>query len=190
MPTRVLVAEDDHVIRLDLVEMLRHLGYEIVADVGDGWSAVVRARELRPDLVIMCIRMPEMDGLTAATILRNERIAPVMLISAMNDAELIARACEAGVVMYLTKPARESDLKSAIEVALARHHESLALEERVRQLQEQLATRKVVESAVALLMEGERLTYRDAFRRVQKLSMTRRIPMREAAEAILLATER
>lgn len=143
--TRLLLAEDDCVIRMDLHDALRRLGYQVVGDVGDGASAVALARELRPDLVIMCIRMPEMDGLTAARILRDERIAPVMLLSAMCDEELVARACEAGVVMYLTKPARDSDLLPAIEVALTRHREACEMERRVSILEDQLATRRLVE---------------------------------------------
>jgi two-component system, response regulator PdtaR len=186
MPTRVLLAEDEEVIRLDLKEELEYQGYVVVGETADGESAVALARELRPDLVIMCIRMPIMDGITAAEILTRERIAPVMLVSAMSDDVLVARACDAGVVMYLVKPWRSSEIKPAIETALARHRERLALEDRITQLEESLATRKKVERVKGLLQEKQGLTEQEAFRRVAKLSMKNRKSMREVAEAILL----
>lgn len=186
MPTRLLVAQHDRLICLDLSMMLRDLGYQVVAEAGDGQSVVSLARELRPDLVITCIIMPEMDGLTAARILRRERIAPVMLLTALSDKEMIARACDVGVVMYLTKPPRQCDLAPAIEMALARYREMVGLEQRVRQLEEQLAARKVVDCAIGELIEGEHLSYREAWRWLHQISLTRSIPLREAAEALLL----
>jgi len=125
-----------------------------VGDVADGASAVTLARELRPDLVIMCIRMPEMDGITAAGILAHEGIAPVMLLTAMSDPELVARARDAGVVMYLTKPWRAADLRPAIELALARHRERVALDGQARSPEDQFATRKVIERAAACWWSG------------------------------------
>jgi response regulator NasT len=189
MPTRIILAEDDSVIRMDLREELQRQGYLVVGDVGDGQSAINLARELRPDLVIMDIRMPELDGIEAARALTSERLAPVVLLTAFSDDELIERAREAGVVNYITKPFRQSDLKPAIEIALARFQEFREIESQVKTLEDQLATRKVVEKAKGVLMEKYKLTEQEAFRRIQKLSMNNRKSMREVAEAILLAEE-
>ncbi|HEX8994466.1 MAG TPA: response regulator [Ktedonobacterales bacterium] len=189
MPTRIIIAEDDSVIRMDLREELQRQGYLVVGDVGDGQSAINLARELRPDLVIMDIRMPELDGIEAARVLTNERLAPVVLLTAFSDDELIERAREAGVVNYVTKPWRQSDLKPAIEIALARFQEFREMESQVKTLEDQLTTRKVVEKAKGVLMEKYKLTEQEAFRRIQKLSMNNRKSMREVAEAILLAEE-
>lgn len=186
MPARLLLVEDEPVIREDLRDELQRMGYLVVGEAGDGLTGVAMAWELRPDLVIMCIIMPEMDGITAAQILHSERIAPVMLLTALSDDEIVARACAAGVVMYMTKPWRHSDLRPAIEVALARHREIAGLEERVRNLDGQLATRRVVEVAKGRLMEAGHLSERDAFRRIQRLSMALRVPMRDVGEAIVL----
>ncbi len=189
MPTRIILAEDDSVIRMDLREELQRQGYLVVGDVGDGQSAINLARELRPDLIIMDIRMPELDGIEAARVLTNERLAPVVLLTAFSDDELIERAREAGVVNYVTKPLRQSDLKPAIEIALSRFQEFREMESQVKTLEDQLATRKVVEKAKGVLMEKYKLTEQEAFRRIQKLSMNNRKSMREVAEAILLAEE-
>ena len=189
MPTRLILAEDETVIRMDLKEELQRQGYLVVGDVGDGQSAVNLARELRPDLVVMDIRMPEMDGITAAEILTREKVAPVVLLTAFSDDELIERAREAGVVTYLTKPWRSSDLKPAIEIALSRFQEFRAMEGRVKDLEDHLATRKVVEKAKGVLMAKHGISEQEAFRRIQKASMNNRKSMREIAEAILLAEE-
>jgi response regulator NasT len=189
MPTRIILAEDDSVIRMDLREELQRQGYLVVGDVGDGQSAINLTRELRPDLVIMDIRMPEMDGIEATRVLTNERLAPVVLLTAFSDDELIERAREAGVVNYVTKPWRQSDLKPAIEIALTRFQEFREMESQVKTLEDQLATRKVVEKAKGVLMEKYKLNEQEAFRRIQKLSMNNRKSMREVADAILLAEE-
>ncbi len=189
MPTRLVLAEDETVIRMDLKEELTRQGYLVAGDVGDGQSAVNLARELRPDLVIMDVRMPEMDGITAAEILTREKIAPVVLLTAFSDDELIERARDAGVVTYLTKPFRSSDLKPAIEIALSRFQEFKSMESRVKDLEDHLATRKVVEKAKGVLMTKHGITEQEAFRRIQKASMNNRKSMREIAEAILLAEE-
>jgi response regulator NasT len=187
--TRIIIAEDESVIRMDLREELQSQGYLVVGDVGDGQSAVNLVRELRPDLVLMDIRMPEMDGIEAARVLTNERLAPVVLLTAFSDDELIERARESGVVAYITKPWKSSDLKPAIEIALARFQEFREMESQVKTLEDQLATRKVVEKAKGVLMTKFNLTEQEAFRRIQKLSMNNRKSMREVAEAILLAEE-
>jgi two-component system, response regulator PdtaR len=189
MPTRIILAEDDSVIRMDLKEELLRQGYLVIGDVGDGLSAVNLARELRPDLVIMDIKMPEMDGITAAETLTREKLAPVVLLTAYSDEELIERARNAGVVHYVTKPWRQSDLKPAIEIALSRFREFREIETKVKDLEEHLATRKVVERAKGVLMDKYKLTEQEAFRRIQKLSMNNRKSMKEVAEAILLAEE-
>src|SRR5690348_2879463 len=171
MPTRIIVAEDDTVIRMDLKEQLQRQGYLVIGDVGDGQSAVAMARERRPDIVVMDIRMPEMDGISAAEILTREKLAPVLLLTAFSDEELIERARNAGVVHYVTKPLRQSDLKPAIEIALSRFQEFRALEGRVKDLEDQLETRKKVEKAKGILMEKYKLSEQEAYRRIQKLSM-------------------
>jgi AmiR/NasT family two-component response regulator len=160
-----------------------------VGDVGDGESAVNLTRELRPDLVVMDIRMPQLDGISAAEILTREDLAPVVLLTAFSDQELIDRAKEAGVVHYVTKPWKQSDLKPAIEVALSRFQEFRSLSDKVKDLEDRLATRKVVEQAKGILMQKQGLTEQEAFRRIQKLSMNNRKSMREVAEAILLTNE-
>jgi two-component system, response regulator PdtaR len=189
MPTRIIVAEDDSVIRMDLKEELQRQGYLVVGDAGDGQSAVNLTRELRPDLVVMDIRMPEMDGISAAEILTREKLAPVVLLTAFSDQELIERARNAGVVHYVTKPWRASDLRPAIEIALSRFQEFRTMETRVRDLEDHLATRKVVEKAKGVLMEKHNITEQEAFRRIQKASMNNRKSMKDVAEAILLAEE-
>ncbi|MBF6591739.1 MAG: response regulator [Ktedonobacterales bacterium] len=189
MPTRIILAEDDTVIRMDLKEELLRQGYLVIGDVGDGLSAVNLAREVRPDLVVMDMRMPEMDGISAAEILTRENLAPVLLLTAFNDDDSIERARNAGVIHYVTKPWRQSDLKPAIEIALSRFREYRALETKARGLEDQLATRKVVERAKGVLMLKYQLSEHEAFRRIQKLSMNNRKSMREVAEAILLAEE-
>lgn len=189
MPTRIILAEDDAVIRMDLKEELERQGYLVVGQVGDGQSAVNLARELRPDLVIMDIRMPEMDGIAAAEVLTREKLAPVLLLTAYSEDDLIERARNAGVVHYVTKPWRQSDLKPAIEIALSRFQEFRAIESKVKDLEQSLETRKYVERAKGVLMDKYKLTEQEAFRRIQKLSMNNRKSMREVAEAILLTEE-
>ena len=187
--TRIILADDESIIRMDLREMLSNLGYLVIGEVGDGRSAVNLARELRPDLVIMDIKMPDMDGIDAAKILTEEKIAPVLLLTAYSQQELVSRARQAGVVGYLVKPFRESDLSPAIEVALARFTEFRALESEVDDLQEGLETRKFVDRAKGILMDTQGLKEAEAFRKIQKMSMNTRKPMKEVAEAIILAHE-
>jgi two-component system, response regulator PdtaR len=185
--TRVIIADDESLIRMDLREMLTNLGYLVVGEVADGKSAVNQARELRPDVVIMDIRMPDMDGIEAARVLTEERIAPVVLLSAYSQRELVQRAREAGVVAYLVKPYREEELSPAIEVALARFAEFKDLQKQVSDLQEALETRKLVDRAKGILMDKQGLTEAEAFRKIQKMSMDNRKPMKDVAEAIILA---
>ncbi len=187
--TRVIIADDESIIRMDLREMLTNLGYLVVGEVGDARSAVNLARELKPDVVIMDIKFEgaEFDGIDAARVLTEERVAPVLLLTAYSQKELVVRAREAGVVGYLVKPFREADLVPAIEVALARFEEFRAMEKQVGDLEEALTTRKFVDRAKGILMDTQGLSEAEAFRKIQKMSMNTRKAMREVAEAIILA---
>ena len=184
---RILIADDESLIRMDLQEMLFNLCYLVVGEAGDGNTAIKLARELKPDLVIMDIRMPVMDGIDAAKILTEERIAPVVLLTAYSQKDLIDRAKEAGVVGYLVKPFKESDLTPAIEVALARFSEFSQIAQEVDDLQHALTTRKLVDRAKGILMDSKGLTETEAFRAIQKMSMDNRRPMKAVAEAIIMA---
>lgn len=185
--TRVIIADDESIVRMDLKEMLTNLNYLVVGEVGDGRSAVNLARELKPDVVLMDIKMPDMDGIEAAKILTEEQIAPVVLLTAYSQKDLVERAKEAGVVGYLVKPFREADLLPAIEVALSRFKEFQQVHQEVQDLQYALETRKLVDRAKGILMDVQGLDEQEAFRRIQKMSMNTRKPMKEVAEAIILA---
>jgi AmiR/NasT family two-component response regulator len=185
--TRILIADDESLILMDLREMLTNLGYLVVGEANDGRSAVNMARELRPDLVIMDIKMPDMDGIEAAQVLTAEKVAPVLLLTAYSQQDLIERAKEAGVVGYLVKPFRESNLAPAVEITLSRFQEFQTVQKEVEDLKEALEARKVVDRAKGILMDSQGLTEQDAFRRIQKMSMNTRRPMKEIAEAIILA---
>jgi len=187
--TRVIIADDESVIRTDLREMLTTLNYLVVGEVGDGQSAINLARELKPDVMIMDIKMPNMDGIEAAKILTQERIAPVLLLTAYSQRDLVDRAKEAGVVGYLVKPFREQEIVPAIDIALARFQEFRELEKEVGDLKETLETRKIVDRAKGILMDTQHLTEAEAFRKIQKMSMNTRKPMKEIAEAIILAQD-
>ena len=189
MPTRIIIADDEAIQRMDLRDVLTKQGYLVIGEAGDGQSAVNLARELRPDLVIMDIRMPDIDGISAAGTLTQEKIAPVLLLTAFGDMELVERAKDAGVVNYIVKPLRESEVVPAIEVTLARYNEFRTIEEENHTLVEKLETRKIVERAKGLLMEKQGLSEQEAFRKIQKASMNNRKSMREVAEAILLTNE-
>ncbi len=187
--TRILVAEDEPIARMDLREMLENLGYNVIGEAGDGVAAVNLARALRPDLVLMDIKMPEQDGISAAQTLAQEKVTPVLLLTAYSDREFVDRAVDAGVMGYLVKPFAEAQLKPAIEVALERWKEVRQIQHDLTQTQEMLETRKLVERAKGVLMDSQNLKEAEAFRRIQRLSMNSRKSMREVAEAILLAHE-
>ncbi|HUW14460.1 MAG TPA: response regulator [Anaerolineae bacterium] len=186
---RVVVADDEVLTRVDMQETLTGLGYLVVGTVGDGESAVNLARELLPDVVIMDIKMPGMDGISAARILTEEGIAPVVLLSAYSQRELIEQAQDAGVVGYLVKPFREADLAPTIGVALSRWEQFRRLKEDVDSLQERLEVRKLLDRAKGILMDAQGLTEAEAFRRIQKISMDNRKPMKEVATAVIMASE-
>jgi response regulator NasT len=182
--TRVLIAEDEALIRLDLKEMLEEEGYAVVAEVGDGQQAVEQATALRPDLVILDIQMPVLDGLSAAEQIASSRVAPVIVLTAFSQRELVERARDAGAMAYLVKPFSKNDLVPAIEVARARFAELAALDGEVRTLEERLAARKVIEQAKGRLMAEQGMTEAAAFRWIQQKAMNDRTSMRELAEAI------
>jgi response regulator NasT len=184
-PTRVLIAEDEALIRLDLKEMLEEEGYAVVAEVGDGQQAVDQATELRPDLVILDIQMPVLDGLSAAEQIAATRTAPVIVLTAFSQRELVERARDAGAMAYLVKPFSKNDLVPAIEVARARFAELTALDGEVRSLEERLEARKVIEKAKGKLMTERGLSEADAFRWIQRTAMNERTSMRALAQQIL-----
>jgi response regulator NasT len=186
-PTRVLIAEDEALIRLDLSEMLAEAGYEVVAQASNGEEALQRAREHRPDLVIMDVKMPRLDGIAAASQIAAERIAPVVMLTAFSQRELVERARDAGAMAYLVKPFTITDLVPAIEMATSRFAEIAALEQEVEDLTDRLAARKLIERAKVHLQESLGLSEPDAFNWIQHTAMDLRLTMREVAERVLEA---
>jgi response regulator NasT len=185
---RVLIAEDEALIRLDLREMLIEEGYDVVGEAGDGEAALRLAEQLRPDLVILDIKMPIMDGLTAAENIAGSRLAPVVILTAFSQRDLVERARAAGAMAYLVKPFQKSDLVPAIEIAAARFAEMTALENEVASLADRLETRKLVERAKGALMTTYSMTEPQAFRWIQRTAMDHRMTMRDVAERILIET--
>jgi response regulator NasT len=182
---RILVAEDETIIRLDLVELLQRVGMEVVGEARDGEEAVALARDLEPDLAIMDVKMPRLDGIEAARKIIAERPIPIVLLTAYGQDELVSRAVEAGVFGYLVKPFREADLLPAIQTARARHEELAALREEAESLAEALASRKAIERAKGLLMEKEGLSEQEAFARLRKASQVSGRPLKVVAEAVV-----
>jgi two-component system, response regulator PdtaR len=180
--TRVLIAEDEALIRLDLREMLQEEGFEVVGEVADGASAVRLARELTPDLVILDVKMPVMDGIEAAEEISRERLAAILILTAFSQRELVERARRAGALAYLVKPFQKHDLLPAIEIAISRFRELSGLEAAVDDLQGQLASRKLVERAKGLLQDHEGMSEADAFRWLQREAMQRRVTMGTVSE--------
>lgn len=185
VPLRILVAEDETIIRLDLRELLERSGFEVCAEARDGEEAVALARSERPDVAIMDVKMPKLDGIEAARRILDERPIPIVMLTAYGQQELVSRAVEAGVFGYLVKPFREQDLLPAIETARARHDELAALREEAESLTEALAARKAIERAKGLLMEKEGLSEQDAFARLRKASQVSGRPLRVVAEAVV-----
>mgnify|MGYP001195790724 FL=1 len=185
MPTRVVIAEDEAIIRLDLKETLEEEGYEVVAETGRGDEAVELVREHRPDVAILDIKMPGLDGLSAAREIAGERWSAVLILTAFSQRDLIERARDAGALAYLVKPFQKSDLFPAIEVALGRFKELKALHEQATSLEEQLETRKTVDRAKGQLMDGNGLSEADAFAFIQKTAMRERATMRDIAQRVL-----
>jgi response regulator NasT len=182
---RVVVAEDESLIRMDIVETLRDNGFDVVGEAGDGEAAVALAKELRPDLVVMDVKMPKLDGISAADQLNKEHIAPVVLLTAFSQKELVERATEAGALAYVVKPFTPNDLLPAVEIALSRWAQIVALENEVADLSERFETRKIVDIAKGILNEKMGLTEPEAFRWIQKASMDRRLTMKDVAVTIV-----
>jgi response regulator NasT len=188
-PLRILVAEDETIIRLDLKDILQRSGFDVCAEARDGEEAVALARSEQPDLAILDVKMPGLDGIEAARRILEERPIPIVMLTAYSQEELVARAVEAGVFGYLVKPFREADLAPAIQAARARHDELVALRSEVESLTEALAARRVVERAKGLLMEREALTESEAFARLRRASQVSGRPMKVVAEALLATFE-
>jgi two-component system, response regulator PdtaR len=182
---RIVVAEDEALIRLDLAEMLAELGYEVVGQASDGEQAVALVKEHRPDVVIMDVKMPVLDGISAAEAIGKDRIAPVIMLTAFSQKELVERARDAGVMAYIVKPFTSDDLRPAIDIATSRWQELKALEAEIADLGERLETRKLVDRAKGVLMTQLKLSEADAFRWIQKTAMDRRLGMKEVAEAVI-----
>jgi two-component system, response regulator PdtaR len=184
-PVRVVIAEDEALIRMDLAEMLADEGYDVVGQAGDGQQAVDLAEQLRPDLVILDVKMPVLDGIAAAERIAGQRIAPVVMLTAFSQRDLVERARDAGAMAYLVKPFSQSDLAPAIEMAVSRFAEVAALEAEVADLEERLETRKAVERAKNVLQRDLGLTEPDAFRWIQKTAMDLRLTMRQVADGVM-----
>ena len=188
-PLRILIADDESIIRLDLKKILESMGHKVVAEASDGRSAVEQARKGELDLAILDIKMPEVDGLDAAKILTQEKICPVLLLTAYSQQDLIDRAKEAGVFGYLVKPFKEADLLPAIEIAISRYKEMVALEQELGNVQDALESRKLVDRAKGILMDKHGMKETEAFRWIQLQSMNTRKSMKEIAEAVILTQD-
>jgi response regulator NasT len=186
-PLRIVIADDEPIIRLDLRRTLENMGHIVIGEAGDGAQAVELTREMKPDIAILDIKMPNMDGIDAAKIISTEGLAPVLLLTAYSQKDLVERARDAGVFAYLVKPFKEADLMPAVEIAIARYEEFMDMEKEVSSLEEKLETRKAVDRAKGILMDQYGLKEQDAFRRIQVQSMNTRKSMREIAEAIIIA---
>ena len=184
-PRTVVIAEDETLIRMDLAEMLVEEGYDVVGQAGDGAKAIELAQELRPDLVILDVKMPVLDGIAAAEAIAGQRIAPVVMLTAFSQRDLVERARDAGAMSYLVKPFTQSELVPAIEMAVSRFAEITELEAQVTDLEERLETRKAVERAKSILQDELSLTEPEAFRWIQKTAMDLRMSMRQVAEGVV-----
>ena len=184
---QLVIADNESIIRLDLREMLEDAGHEVVGEAINGRKAVELTRMHQPDLVIMDIKMPEMDGITAARKIADEKLAPVLLLTAFSQSDIVEKAKDSGVLGYLVKPVKESNLFPAMEIALSRWEEIQGMEEELGKLKDSLETRKTVDRAKGILMAAHRLSEQEAYRRIQRYAMTKRLSIKEVAEAIVRA---
>jgi len=180
---RILIAEDETLIRMDLGEMLRENGYEVIAEATNGEEAIGLAHELKPDLAILDVKMPKLDGITAAEEI--VKLAPVLMLTAFSQKDLVERALDAGVMAYVVKPFTIDDLIPAIEIATARHAQMIALQSEIADLTERLETRKLVDRAKGILMQAMKLSEPDAFKWIQRTAMDKRVSMKQVAEAVI-----
>lgn len=186
----ILLADDEALIRLDLSEMLSDAGHKIVGEAADGQQAVKLARELRPDFIIMDVKMPIMDGLEAAAIIGEENIAPVLLLTAYSQKDIVEKATKAGVIAYLVKPVREEQLFPAMEIAFSRFAQLQQINQELLDLKDSLETRKLVDRAKGILMTAHKISEQDAYRKMQQYSMAKRITLKALAESIIKAAEK
>jgi response regulator NasT len=186
-PLKIVIADDESVIRMDLKEILQEAGHEVVGETANGRRAVAIVRETSPDLVIMDIKMPDMDGVEAARLIAADHLAPVLLLTAFDDAELIERAKDAGVLAYLVKPVEEKNLFPAMEIALSRWQEMQSLEEELFAMRDSLETRKLLDRAKGILMQAHNISESEAYRRMQRYSMEKRLSLKEVASAVVKA---
>lgn len=186
----ILLADDEALIRLDLREMLSDAGHKIVGEAADGQQAVKLARELRPDFIIMDVKMPIMDGLEAAAIIGEENIAPVLLLTAYSQKDIVEKATKAGVIAYLVKPVREEQLFPAMEIAFSRFAQLQQLNQELLDLKDSMETRKLVDRAKGILMTAHKISEQDAYRKMQQYSMAKRITLKALAESIIKAAEK
>ena len=184
---RLVIADNESIIRMDLREMLEEAGHEIVGEAIDGRKAIELTRMHRPDLVIMDIKMPEMDGITASRKIAEEKLAPVLLLTAFSQPEIVEKAKDSGVLGYLVKPVRESNLFPAMEIALSRWEEMKGMEQELDRLKDSLETRKIADRAKGILIAAHKLSEQEAYRRMQRYAMMKRLSMKEVAEAIVRA---
>ena len=184
-PQRIVIADNESIIRMDLRELLEEAGHQVVGEGANGKKAVELARKLKPDLIILDIKMPEMDGITAAKIIDDEKIAPVILLTAFSQSEIVERAKDSGVLAYLVKPVQESNLFPAMEIALSRWQEMQDVEDQLFKVKDSLENRKILDRAKGILMDAYNITESEAFRRIQKYSMSKRKTIKEVAEAII-----
>jgi len=187
---RIIIADNESIIRMDLKEMLEEAGHTIVAEASNGAKAVELVRQHRPDLVIMDIKMPEMDGITAAKIISNEKIAPVLLLTAFSQKDIVEKAKDSGVLAYLVKPVKEANLFPAIEIAVSRFQEFAELEQELENVKNSLETRKILDRAKGILMDAYNLSETEAYRRIQQYSMSKRKSIKDVAEAIVGASKK
>lgn len=184
---RIVIADNESIIRMDLRELLEEAGHTVLAEASDGLQAVELARKYSPDLVIMDIKMPEMDGIAAAKIISNDRLAPVLLLTAYSQKEIVEKAKDSGVLAYLVKPVKEANLFPAIEIAMSRFHEFMDLEKELEDVKNSLENRKLLDRAKGILIDAHGLTESEAYRRIQQYSMNKRKSIREVAEMIINA---